>query len=183
MTTTAQIGISVLSAPLAAIDRRSLSQAWYSALHLARDAAPPERVVRLRAQTQATPAFTRSVLPGSSRRSGASPASAKEARRAPARPGAALERRAPRLPLARRIERALFERTISAACTAFGVGEGAGRVVIALHVAGDRVRLIALCSATMRPTVARALDQARFALAARGIALDTRLLEGAATCS
>ena len=33
---TQQLEVSILAAPLAAIDRRALSQAWYSALHLAR---------------------------------------------------------------------------------------------------------------------------------------------------
>ena len=103
--------------------------------------------------------------------------------RAPARAGGGLERREPRLPLTRRIERRLFERTSSTARTAFAVGEGTGRVVVVLHATGGRVRLVALCSPALRRTVARALDQARFALAARGIALDTGVREGAATCS
>ena len=38
---TQQLEVSILAAPLAAIDRRALSQAWYSALHLAR----PDRAV------------------------------------------------------------------------------------------------------------------------------------------
>ncbi len=103
--------------------------------------------------------------------------------RAAARAGGGLERREPRLPLTRRIERRLFERTFSSARTAFAVGEGTGRVVVVLHATGGRVRLVALCSPALRRTVARALDQARFALAARGIALDAGVREGAATCS
>ena len=39
---TQQLEVSILAAPLAAIDRRALSQAWYSALHLAR---PDRRLV------------------------------------------------------------------------------------------------------------------------------------------
>ena len=38
---TQQFGFSVLSAPIAATDRRALSQAWYSALHLARPKSVP----------------------------------------------------------------------------------------------------------------------------------------------
>jgi hypothetical protein len=184
MTTTAQIGISVLSAPLAAIDRRSLSQAWYSALHLARDGSPSKRAATRPAAAKPIPVSAPASLAGSSRRAAAdAPASVKTSQRVQARAGGALERRVPRLPLARRIERALFERTSSAARTTFAIGEGAGRVVVVLHVTGDRVRLVALCSPALRRTVARALDQARFALAARGIALDTGVLEGAARCS
>ena len=47
-----------------------------------------------------------------------------------------------------------------------------------LHASGTRVRLIALCSPALRRTVARALGQARFALAARGIALNGDVVEG-----
>jgi hypothetical protein len=184
MTTTAQLGISVLSAPLAAIDRRSLSQAWYSALHLARDAAPPKGAATRRAGERPITASPQARSTASPVRAGdAGPVISKPVRRAPARTGAPVERREPRLPLTRRIERALFERTSSAARTTFSVGEGTGRVVVVLHVTGDRVRLVALCSPALRRTVARALDQARFALAARGIALDGGVLEGVATCS
>jgi hypothetical protein len=38
---TQQLEVSILAAPLAAIDRRALSQAWYSALHLARPDRSP----------------------------------------------------------------------------------------------------------------------------------------------
>ena len=184
MTTTAQIGISILSAPLAAIDRRSLSQAWYSALHLARDGATPKGSTPRRAAGRPIAVSSRTSGAASSARAGhAAPASSKPEHRAPARAGGALERREPRLPLTRRIERSLFERTSPTPRTTFTVGEGTGRVVVVLHASGDRVRLIALCSPALRRTVARALDQARFALAARGIALDTGVLEGAATCS
>ncbi len=183
MTTTAQIGISILSAPLAAIDRRSLSQAWYSALHLAREGSPAKGATSRRAAARPVPASRPASGVAASVRASDATTSSKAVHRAPARAGAALERRVPRLPLARRIERALFERTSSAARTTFAVGEGTGRVVIALHVSGGRVRLIALCLPGMRRTVARALDQARFALAARGIAMDTGILEGVAACS
>jgi hypothetical protein len=184
MTTTQQIGISVLCAPLAAIDRRSLSQAWYSALHLARDGSPPRCTTARRGPENPTPASAPASAGSSSHRAAASaPAILKPSRRAPVRAGATLERRAPRMPLARRIERALFERAPSAARTTFAVGKGGGRVVVVLHFTGERIRLVALCSPTLRRTVASALDQARFALADRGIALDTGVLEGAATCS
>jgi hypothetical protein len=183
MTTTAQIGISVLSAPLAAIDRRSLSQAWYSALHLARDPAPPKTAATGRTAARPIPASVRSPGDAPSVRASAAPASSKALHSASARAGAALERRVARLPLTRRIERALFERTCSAARTTFAVGAGTGRVVVALHASGGTVRIVALCSPALRHTVARALDQARFALAARDIELETGILEGTTLCS
>ena len=43
---TQQLEVSILAAPLAAIDRRVLSQAWYSALRLARDDAEAARRTR-----------------------------------------------------------------------------------------------------------------------------------------
>ncbi|HEY1429269.1 MAG TPA: hypothetical protein VGF18_06830, partial [Candidatus Tumulicola sp.] len=38
---TEQLRVSIVAAPLAAIDPRALSQAWYSALHLARESRAP----------------------------------------------------------------------------------------------------------------------------------------------
>jgi hypothetical protein len=182
MTTTQQLDISVLSAPLAAIDRRSLSQAWYSALHLARDGSVPTR------QASRIPIARgrRAPAAAAGRRSSGVDASFLANTKTPqtwAPRTGAVERRSARLPLARRIERALFERTSAHGRTTFAIGEGSGRVVVVLHASGERVRLVALCSPALRRTVARALDQARFALAARGIVLDGGLLEGASTCS
>jgi hypothetical protein len=184
MTTNQQLEISVLAAPLAAIDRRSLSQAWYSALHFARDGSAPRRTVpnrsaaRRATQPPNVPAGRAQRPPATAPASAAMPH-----RETPLRPGAAVERRTPRLPLTRRIERALFERGAPSAHTSFAVGEGTGRVVVLLHASGERVRLVALCSPALKASVARALDQARFALAARGIVLDGGILEGEAACS
>jgi hypothetical protein len=184
MTTTQQLEISVLSAPLAAIDRRSLSQAWYSALHLARDGSSSKRgAPRTVAAPPRFPVATAAAASPLPRAAAPAPANAKAPSASAARGGSAVERRTPRLPLARRIERALFERASAHARTTFAIGEGTGRVVVVLHANGTRVRLIALCSPSLRRTVARALDQARFALAAHGIVLDGGILEEAAPCS
>jgi hypothetical protein len=183
MTTTQQLEISVLSAPLAAIDRRSLSQAWYSALHLARNAAAPSRLVSSTAVAHRRAAPAPAAARRMERAVADASANVKVSHATPVRAGGAVERRAARLPLARRIERALFERTSPPARATFAIGEGSSRVVLVLHANGTRVRLIALCSPALRRTVARALDQARFALAARGIALNGDVFEGAATCS
>jgi hypothetical protein len=173
MTNTQQLGISVLSAPLAAIDRRALSQAWYSALHLAQDHAPvargSTRVVALArpARLQALPA--RQTPPA--RASGGVLARAHASQTSPARPALAVERRTPRTLLARRIERALLDPRLRGA-----------RIVVMLHGAGDRVRLVALCAPSARRAVAAALEEARFALASRGIALHAGVV-GEGPCS
>ena len=171
-----QLGISVLAAPLAAIDRRSLSQAWYSALHLAHSsplpagsALPaPEKPAASSPLQLRRDAAPRRAVPLAPVRPGAP-------RRPPAVAGAACERRAPRSPLARGIERAMLDRSAASGRSAFAIKTGETRVVVVLHARGNRVRLVALCAPASRRAVARALEQARFALAARGIALDAHL--------
>jgi hypothetical protein len=44
-------------------------------------------------------------------------------------------------------------------------------VHVALHGSGASLRLVAVCAPSVRAAVARALEQARYALAARGIAI------------
>ena len=104
-----QIGFSILTAPLAAIDRRSLSQAWYSALHLARPnprssrGQPSSNQVVCKREHRPngeTPHIVRPVQ----RPAGAVPKEHALRRGAPSP-----ERRAERSPLARRIERAFLD--------------------------------------------------------------------------
>src|SRR6202034_3463065 len=57
---TQQLEVSILAAPLAAIDRRALSQAWYSALHLA---TPDRRAVPLRESSPCPVATSTEVAP------------------------------------------------------------------------------------------------------------------------
>jgi hypothetical protein len=95
---------------------------------------------------------------------------------------AGVERRSPRCPLARSIEHAVLRRSSSRSSASYSIGDGAGRVIVALHTSGERMRLIAFCSPAARAAVARALEQARYALAARGIALHAAVA-GERVCS
>jgi hypothetical protein len=183
MTTERQLEISVLAAPLAAIDRRGLSQAWYSALHLARDASPAPRGASCLAEAKkhanaalapAAEAPRRALVVATQRQGGT--------RSSGARSAGTVERRSPRSPLARRIERAFLDPRVRATLATFATGTGDARVVVTMHGSGERVALVALCAPHARRAVARALDQARFALAARGIALHARLA-GDVPCS
>lgn len=178
---TQQLGFSILTAPLAAIDRRALSQAWYSALHLAQHAAGDTSVGKVRAmqpggstlhphaaESRADRAFVR-----------ASTAAARTANDAKtvAVPG---DRRAPRSPLARRIERRFLDparRTERATLTIAGNG---ARVHVAMQSSARGLRLIAVCPRAQRAAVARALEEVRYALAARGLVLHAALQEDAA---
>lgn len=174
---TQQLGFSILSAPLAAIDRRALSQAWYSALHLAREHAAPAQPPRSRAScAPAVPCNKRTNERGtfSSQREDRS-AHASTARH---ERGTAVERRAVRSPLARKIERVFLDPVRRPVRATFTLG-GASRVHVALQSTSGGVRLIALCAPELRTRVARALDEARYALARRGIALDASIGEHA----
>jgi hypothetical protein len=166
-----QIGFSILTAPLAAIDRRSLSQAWYSALHLARPnprssrGQPSSNQVVCKREHRPngeTPHIVRPVQ----RPAGAVPKEHALRRGAPSP-----ERRAERSPLARRIERAFLDPVRRTDRATFTLDGSSARVHIALQTTTSGIRLIAVCSAAIRAGVARALDEARYALAVRGIAL------------
>ncbi|MBV8333038.1 MAG: hypothetical protein JO192_09910 [Candidatus Eremiobacteraeota bacterium] len=164
---TQALEISVLSAPLAAIDRRALSQAWYSALHVARSGRSRGEPIRKRAAQ--TPSKARTARPPAqhepraiaSRRRGATSA-AKDGRRF----GFAAERRAVPSRLSRDIERALF--APRARNQAIVMVDGR-RVCVSIAAGASGVRIVAVCRPAIRDAVARALAQARFALAARCI--------------
>ncbi len=185
MTTTMQrLATSILSAPIAAIDRRALSQAWYSALHAqagvragAGGAPSPQRPAVRRRANECIARF-RSV----EKRDGSSASRPREAAQK-ARAGVpAVERRAPRCDLARRIEAAFLNPRAAARRTTFDVGgSDGGRVHVMLQSVGGRVRLVALCVPAARATVARALAQARYALALQGVAVEASEI-GEAPC-
>lgn len=181
MTITEQLQFSVLTAPLATLDRRTLSQAWYSALYGnggARDAAAKP------AQPQARP-------------SGAFPApreAAANVRTEAARTtfirangvktpvhaeGTPLDRRAPRSQLARKIERAFLRPRSAAHKASFTIEGRQGRVHVLLQSRGSQLKLVAICPPKARADVAAALAQARYALALRGIDLDAGTREAA----
>lgn len=178
MNTTENLRFSVLCAPLARVDRRTLSQAWYSALYHDHSQA---RHAPLHGAAISAPcaASSASSMPMSQ---AAKPASVRRAQLPePALPRLpAIDRRARQSPLARRIERRLCRKPLpSHTAATFRVGPK-GRVRLLVRAAGSEVRLIAICAAEVRGQVGAALAQARYALAARGIRLDGRV-QGDAT--
>jgi hypothetical protein len=170
---TQQLGYSILTAPLAAIDRRALSQAWYSALHLARcgssGANGPPPIAKARTP-ESLPELIQQA--GTSHRGQPFAATPRtnDASRTNVEPS---ERRALRSPLARRIERTFLDpaRPVRRATFSFAVTrEGTrARVHVALQSGASGMRLVAVCPPALRAGVARALDQARYTLAVRGI--------------
>ncbi|MGB8520706.1 MAG: hypothetical protein WCD38_11150 [Candidatus Tumulicola sp.] len=181
---TQQLQAGIVSAPVAQIDRRALSQAWFSALHLARaqsvqtrppraqvPAAPPTgRSLFLtpeRAPLQRSPRGALRLLHGAAKRFDA--AVSIDARSAAARS------------LARRIARAVSSpRTLPMRST-LSLGPGEGRVHVILQNGNGRLRLIAICRPADRDVVARAVAQVRLALAMRGWELEAKT--GAFVCS
>jgi hypothetical protein len=172
---TQQLGYSILAAPLAAIDRRALSQAWYSALHLARRGSQAANVSMPISETcaAATPPKRGRAAKTSHRAElfASTPGTTESSRRRVE----TQDRRAVRSPLARRIERTFLDpaRPVRRATFSFaGAREGTrARVHVALQSGASGMRLVAVCPPALRAGVARALDQARYALAARGITL------------
>jgi hypothetical protein len=169
---------SVLTAPLAAIDRRALSQAWYSALHVVKHGPNGESRTKLQA-VPAAPAG--GGAPPSKKRTRANDEMAMrrfdKTRPAPQMPVAHGDRRAWRSALARKIELAFLRPTRTPVRTTLSIEGTGARVHVALQQTPAGLRLVAVCPARLRETVARALDEARFALAARGISLYTVLPE------
>ena len=161
--------VAIVATQLAHTDRRALSQAWYSALHLAEHAAPKPRSASS-ARVVAPPSRAGAVADAGNVRGG-TPQSH------PSSTGAALrgamthaaDRRAPKTELARRIERALTRRVPREGQASFAVRAAGGRVQLIVRADGERVRVVAVCATTLRERVDRALAQARFALAGRGV--------------
>lgn len=180
---TQQLQLSILAAPLAAIDSRALSQAWYSALRLAHGAPAMAQTAgrcvtalrsRVNVSTDAPPEAGRQqavvALRGARNTSGEVRAPADHVRR----------RTAP-TPLARRIERTFAAPTPPQRAT-FSLGDGTARVHVILQTSGGRSALVALCRPELEAVVSRALAQAGRALTARGIAIEMRA-RGIARCS
>src|SRR5579871_6147491 len=184
---TQQLEVSIIAAPLAAIDRRALSEAWYAALQCAKEgtrapATPPRdgrsdppvygrarnaNVVTIR---NGAPPFT--PHPAASRRSVALVAE---------RAGAPLPGSRMRSSLARRIESTFSKPDSSVRRATFSLGRGSVRVHVILQNRGERFVLLALCPPHARGLVSRALAQARVSLAARGIRMTSRT--GVRACS
>lgn len=167
-----------MAAPLLAIDRRALSQAWYSALgfaprphglvercesHAKAFAYLVERERRVRPTTQPAKPNSR---PASAPHRGAS---------RPSREGVGAHPRLPRAPLAARIERAFAGAPGRPKRATFSLGRGNARVHVLLQTKADCTILVAFCRPEVRAIVGGALAEARVALAARGIGLRVRL--------
>jgi hypothetical protein len=183
---TQQLEVSILAAPLAAIDRRALSQAWYSALRYGMH--EPRTIAEVTVWNKTSLGRPRSdrryfatggqCLKGEFSaavvRSKAKPVSSGQGWCNPSR------RSAPRSALAIRIERVFSDRFARPRRATFAIGRGIARVHVILQTNGTKVTLVALCRPEMRPIVARALAQARLALAARDVVTEARL--GGAEC-
>jgi len=165
--TTASGGVAVIAADVARTDRRALSEAWYSALHLARTAVPPRASVAPRALA------TNATSPMPPRHTRGEPAAAPQTPAPRRGPGARITAGTP--PAGARPERDAARR-IASALAAFAGGSRIARAQT-IEVAGGRVRLlvrsdgrttrvVAVCSAALREPVERALAGARCALAA-----------------
>ena len=169
-------GVAVVATHLAHTDRRALSQAWYSALHLAdrppaarqRAARAARRARRRRGPRCARDPRRRAAAPCGGRRALARAARARDA--SARRDGAArAERRAPKTELARRIERGLTRRAAARRGGSFAVRGADGRVQLIVRSDGARTRVVAVCAPPLRERVERALAHARFALAGCGV--------------
>jgi hypothetical protein len=162
-------GATVVTMPLAQIDRRALSEAWYRSMHLAVAAprTPAARVSASPARAEGRGLPVRGIPAGAdaSRPVVAPPTQTSRERGMPAAP----ERRLAPTPLGRRIERAVVQgahRPQHGACT---IREGRGRVIVLVRHDGARARIVAVCAPSLRARVERALAHARFALAAHRV--------------
>jgi hypothetical protein len=173
--------VSIIAAPLAAIDRRALSQAWYAALQR----APRSRTTpaTLRAAVPAlAPVRTRedvaSALGSRTPQCFARLGNDKPARGTVTGDGIGPHVRCRlRSQLAQRIERVFSDSRAELRRATFSLGRGNVRVHVILQTRGGRTILLALCPPEVRAIVARALSDVRFALAARGIGLAVRARE------
>ncbi len=163
-------GVAVVATHLAQTDRRALSQAWYSALHLAERPATATPALLARAAPPAAPHG--SAGPADAARRSADDVAREPraaARTTTARfAGGDADRRIPKTELARRIERGLTRRPLRAP-TSFAVRGAGGRVALIVRSDGARTRVVAVCAPPLRERVERALAHARFALAGRGL--------------
>ncbi|HLI95373.1 MAG TPA: hypothetical protein VKT72_04700 [Candidatus Baltobacteraceae bacterium] len=182
MTITEQLQFSVLTAPVAMLDRRSLSQAWYSALYGAGGCAKSATVKAPNAKTlggelNGAHTGTHETASRLSRAGTTVEAASKTADRSQGIPA---ERRAPRSALARKIERAFLRPRCASKKSSFTAEGEHGRVHVLLQSRGTQLKLVAICPEAARRQVADALAQARYSLAKRGIDLDTDTRSAAA---
>lgn len=189
--TTERLQVSIVAAPLGAIDRRELSQAWYSALHLERGkklAAAQARPAS-RAQAPVAPSPARLSAHASrvhaidgrqgkrETRLSVLPAVQPDTTAGIARPAAMRSN----FPLSRRIERTFSRPGSQLRRATFALGRGGARVHVILQSNAGTVTLVALCPPEMRAVVVRALARARLALARRGFTVSSPV-QGEASC-
>ena len=172
-------GVAVFATHLPWTDRRALSQAWYSALHLA-ERTPRSREARAAAHAEkAAPRRVAQTVRGSAlqpagdavARRACKPLRTPSRRRDPSAPQR--ERREPRSALTRCTGHAPASRTRRAVPSAFAVSAANGGVHLLVHADGTRTRVVAVCAPRLRERVERALAHARFALASHGLVAET----------
>lgn len=180
MTISEHLQFSVLTAPVASLDRRTLSQAWYSALYGGRQApqqhAETPTKVQHQALAQREPIVTRRELLHEPHRP---PTPRHVGVRTSASRSTEVERRGPHSSLARKIERTFLHSKHTLSKASFTLEGEHGRVQILLRSNGSQLNLIAICAPKAKAQVAHALAQARYALALRGINLDAQAREQA----
>jgi hypothetical protein len=178
---TEQLQVSILAAPLAAIDRRALSQAWYTALQHAPRSRTTAATLR---GPVAAPALLRTREYMAAASGGKTqPCVARLVNDRPARGtftgdgiGSHVRCRL-RSQLAQRIGRTFSDSRGGLRRATFSLGRGNVRVHVVLQTKGEQTVLLALCPPEVRTFVARALTEVRFALAARGIGLEVQAKE------
>ena len=174
MTITEDLRFSVLTAPIASMDRRTLSQAWYSALYGAHETKPAQGLPSSKPAKPSNAATPHPKLAESAERFTCVTRAASSGLATPGAKGADLERRAPRSQLARKIERAFLRPRKPLRKASFTIEGAHGRVQVLLRTHGSQFKLVAICPPKARAQVAAALGQARYALALRGIDLDAQ---------
>ncbi len=171
-------GIAVIATRMPYIDRRSLSEAWFSALHLASDGAPSPRPAERRAAESASAARPMRMLPDAARASAhraavvATQATSARTARGVAEP-ASRPLDAARRPRAE----AAFARARSYAPfrTSLTLGVEGERVALLLRREGATLHVVALCRPAIADLVRRALGCADLHLRARGETVCSRV--------
>jgi hypothetical protein len=170
--TTATRSVAVVATRLPSIDRRSLSQAWFSALHVA---VQPAGRPRSSPAPGMPPQGSRAAAPRANGTGGPAGSAAGISRpavhhTAPPSPFATAERRGQPAELTRHIERALVRHAEvrPTRCASIAIKAGDGRIRLLVRTDGATTRVVALCAPNLREHVDRALAAARFALAAAG---------------
>jgi hypothetical protein len=174
-------GVAALATHLAATDRRALSQAWYSALHLA-GAAPRARPARSTLTSSTSASSTRRAPHsagdpaqprGRDPRCGARDRFGSRRDVSPAGRGNASAsdrmRQTQSANAARSFTSGLARRVLHGLPSSCAVSAAGGRIHLFVRDDGVRMRVVAVCAPALRERVERALAGARFALARCGV--------------